>query len=190
MTTYEERVATISAMRDASAGKFAAKLDFIQRCEILALHRAGISRIVLAEAYKLDRRTVTHIYNQQSPHYRMVREEEERLGHEEFLKRYLSESALARVQEVLGRPVVKKDVMFSRSASKYAGVHVLQTEFTTKPHRVMVAWREKGVDADGPGWYYQDADGTDPFAWNHHGDESRMTSKACYDAAVLNLFDM
>ena len=67
-----------------SENKFGAKLDFTQRCEILALRHAGVTREVLADMYKVDRRTITHIYNPMSPHYKNVREQELRMGRDSF----------------------------------------------------------------------------------------------------------
>jgi hypothetical protein len=182
-------------MKFAPAGKFSSKLGFDQRCEVLALHRTGVGRSVLAEAYGLDRRTVTHIYNPNSPHYRAVREEEERLGKEEFLKKYITENAVSKLRKVMKTegqviPTQPHGPPGKRTATKYAGVHEVKNENTVFPHRIQVAWREGDLDNAGPGWYYRDADGAHPEAWLHNGGESRMSSLACLEAVQENLVDI
>jgi len=191
---YEDLISQISAMKFGPVGKYSAKLDFEQRCEILALYRSGVGRTVLAEAYGLDRRTVTHIYNPNSVHYRNVRDMEKHLGTELFLKTFITENALARLRRVV-KPdveVVKDDKAprAKRSATKYAGVHEVQTSSTSFAHRIIIGWCEATLDNDGPGWYYRDADGPDPDAWVHNGDESRMSSLACLNAVKDNLVDL
>lgn len=93
----------IQELRDMKLGnpdnKFGPKLDFDQRCEILALWRTGlVSRMSLSRAYGIDRRTVSHIYANDSVHYRDVREEEAKLGKDAFLAKYLTENAMAKLK--------------------------------------------------------------------------------------------
>lgn len=193
MKTYEEILSSISALNFGPTGKYASKLDFDQRCEILALYRTGVGRAALAAAYKLDRRTITHIYNPQSPHYRNVREEERKLGTEQFMRKYITENGLSRLKGVTPAPSEGPKVtklMPRRQATSKSGVHVVKTDATSYEHRIQIGWRENGVDSAGAGWYYRDADGADPEAWLHNGDDSRVTSKACYEAVLENLVDV
>ena len=191
---YEDLISQISAMDFGPVGKYAPKLDFEQRCEILALYRSGVGRTVLAEAYGLDRRTITHIYNPNSVHYRNVREAEEKLGSDAFLKRFITENALARLRRVVKKPAeVVHDPAApkaKRSATKHAGIHYIMTSSTSYEHRIQIGWCEATLDNDGAGWYYRDADGPDPDAWMHNGDESRITSLACLDGVKANLVDV
>jgi hypothetical protein len=190
---HEEIKSTISAMSFPKTGKYDSKLDFDQRCEILALYRHGIGRATLAEAYGIDRRTVTHIYNPKSVHYRSVRAEEQNLGIEQFQRRYLTENALVKLKGVQPKVEPKKakpKIGAKRSASRYAGVHMVETDATSYPHRISIAWQERGIDGGAPGWYYMDADGPAPEQWFHNGEDSIMTSQACYEAIVNTLVDV
>lgn len=186
---YEDIIASIKSMKFGRQGKYAHKLDFDQRCEILALYRTGVPRAALAEAYALDRRTVTHIYNPRSSHYRGIREEEKNLGSEAFQRQYITENGLNKLKQVMASIVPTSDFYPIRNATKFKGVHIIETDQTTKPHRVIIAYREKEIDNVGAGWYYQDRDGQVPEQWLHNGDESRVTSKACLEALKLELFD-
>src|SRR5262252_4002411 len=89
--------------------KFAAKLDFPQRCEILALYRRGVGRNILADAFGVDRRTVTHIHNPVSPHYKNVRAEYDRLGKEACEQAYVTEEGSLKVAEQLRKGPEPKD---------------------------------------------------------------------------------
>jgi hypothetical protein len=181
-------------MKFAPAGKYTAKLDFDQRCEVLALYRSGVGRSVLAEAYGLDRRTVTHIYNPASPHYKAVREEERRLGTGEFIKQYITENAVSKLKKILKTVDVVPDRPLGprgkRNASRHAGIHEVKTSATDYAHRIQIGWCEDNLDNAGAGWYYRDADGPHPETWVHNGDDSRVTSTACLEAVKENLVDI
>lgn len=169
-------------------GKFSPKLDAKQRCEVLALCRSGVRRDVVARAYGIDRRTVGHVVNPQSPRYRDTRAEYKKLGHEEFIEQYLTEEVALKIANLPKEEELVKDKSApSHRASRLAGIHKVQPAQCAYEHRIEIKW----VDGEsGKGWYYRDLDSkTDPESWFHNGDESRMTSHACYDAAVENLFD-
>lgn len=157
---------------------FGAKLDFKTRCAILALHMQGIPRTVLAAAYNVDRRTVGHIVNHTSPHYRMVRKEVERLGEVEFLKVYTRDTDIALVnqhrhdQEVTQtqakydeeRPTKRAEKVErpNRRASRCQGIHVIHTfdgdqRFDLDWHdfedpEIGACWAYRNLDGDGE-WY-------------------------------------
>lgn len=177
-------------------GRFEAKLTFDERCSVLALYLSGVHRRVLALAFGVDRRTVAHIYNKSSPHYKNVRLELNRLGREAFLKQYLTEDATRRVAEVADRPEVtlsddylkkenKAPNIPSKKWHRKAGVNVLKPEQCEYSHRVVIAWREE----PNPGWYYQDLDGNDPDAWLHSGPESLLSSSNALKGAELEIMD-
>ena len=176
--SYDELVASIPASAYAQRGRFAAKLSFQQRCEILALYRKGIGRAVLAEAYGIDRRTVTHIQNPKSPHYKSVRDEVQRLGNDLFSQTYITESAVGRIAEVRNGGEYEDP---KKAANRLRGTHIMRNEYCEYDHRVMIAWRDDGHL--GPGWYYQDLDGVAPDEWLHNGEDSIQSSSACYKAA-------
>jgi hypothetical protein len=189
-------MSAISALKFKQSGKFDNKLDFDQRCEVLALHRIGIPRAALAEAYGIDRRTVTHIYNPKSVHYRSVRAEEEKLGREAFLKKYVTENALNKLKQVKNEAVredaapKKLPTRARRGSTKHAGVHIISTPNTDKDHRILIQWVEQPVDGAEPGWYFKDMDGVDPEMWMDNGPESTLSSSACLEAVRLNLVDL
>lgn len=179
-------------------GKYSPKLTFDERCGILAAFKKGIGRRLLAATFDLDRRTVSHLYNSASPHYRRVREELKRLGDEEFIERYLTEDIMNKIKEASGDPAVqaavalddKHDVKIRRVPSersnKYKGVTVIQPDQCDYTHRVEVQWVESH---HGLGWYYKDWDGESPDEWMNSGPESIMTSKTCLDGAKRNVMD-
>lgn len=193
---YQDILKSISAMDLRSPNKFESKLDFDQRCEVLALYRAGIPRSVLAEAYGLDRRTVTHIYNPKSKNYKSVRDEEQKLGHEEFQRKYITENVLQKLKAI--EPKIKerrakikdeaKAKKAVRSMSKHSGVFTIP--FEGKERRILIDWQEASVDNSGAGWYYRDLDGPDPNSWFHNGDESRVSSTACLEAVKENFVEI
>jgi hypothetical protein len=171
-------------------GRFDPKLNFQERCEILALYISGTNRRVLAAAYGLDRRTVAHIYNERSMHYKAVRAELFALGKEEFLNRYLTESAVERTKQVANDPRVtladteerETSVKDSKPASRRnrdAGFHVVKPDHCAYSHRINIAWRDSSADGDGvilpEGWWYKDLDGAFPDDW-FYGDEVSLTS--------------
>lgn len=133
---------------------------------------------------------MTHIYNPRSVHYRTVREEEKKLGSEVFQRRYITENGLNKLKQIMATFQPTNEFSPMRNATKYRGVHIVENDQTTRPHRILIAWREKGIDNVGAGWYYQDRDGQVPEQWLHNGDESRQTSKACFDALKEQIFDL
>jgi hypothetical protein len=163
--------------------KFGNKLTFEQRCEILALYRAGIQRELLAKIYGIDPRTVTHIYNAQSPHYKNVRQEEHNLGLVGFQKKYLNQSAQEKALMLQQMKQHDKPVNNKYSNTK-AGLHIVRGAYCTYDHRVIIEWQNEG-------WYYRDLDGDMPEQWFlAGGDEaSCRTSQACFAAMLKEITD-
>jgi hypothetical protein len=176
----------VNTGRGLLMGKFAAKLTFEQRCEILALHRKGCTRENLAKMFGIDRRTVTHIYNPQSPHYRNVREEEKRLGADNFFGKYVSQESMARMI-AFGN---EKGPDNNKSSNRKAGIHTVQGPMCKHMHRVRIEWKEAN-DHDIPvsGWYYNDLDSDFPDAWFQTGPDSLKTSQACYTGMLEDISD-
>lgn len=182
-----------SAFKKAYDGKFAPTLSFGERCAILAFVRSGVSRPIVAAAFSVDRRTVGHVCNDAGPHYKDVRREYTKLGHEDFVKTYLREglvsrvAAAARTSEAQAPNDDYKEQRgdISPRANRKAGTHTVKPDQCTYSHRVEIQFLKDGV----PGWYYRDMDSATPDAWLHNGDDSRKTSQACYDALLLNIVD-
>jgi len=180
--SFEELIAAIPATMYVQRGRFAPKLDFEARCEVLALYRQGVARSIIAEAYGIDRRTVTHIQNPNSPHYKGIREEAAKLGADEFQRHYITEQSLSRIARARK---VSKD-MPNKLANKRAGLHVVRNENCSYDHRVFIDWVDDGVL--GPGWYYQDLESGEE--WLHNDESSIVSSQACLRLVEANLFDI
>lgn len=186
--TYEEILAAIKAENYGQQGRFAPKLDFNARCEIMALYHLGVPRAVLAEAYGIDRRTVTHIRNPKSPHYANVRTEFKELGADEFTKKYINEASFKRIEAAkLTAYANIEPGTPDKNANKFKGIHSVSTEYTKFAHRIDIQW---GDGFFGPGWYYQDLDGAFPDQWTNNGPESIVTSFVCLQYVKENLFDV
>lgn len=180
--------------------QFAPKLEFEDRCAILALLRAGIRRPLLSAVFNVDRRTVGHIGNTASPHYKDVRKERERLGEVAFREKYLTETVLAKVKAVAEEyqppeenrpnPATNPHEPSRRAAGK-SGINTVKPDQCRYSHRLDIQWRGLGeaYDDSPAGWYYRDLDSSDTEAWLHNGDESRKTSHSCLAEAVANLTD-
>lgn len=189
--TQEEGLALLDLLHaENNYGKFAAKLTFAQRCEILALHRKGCTRELLAKLYKVDRRTVTHIHNPDSPHYKNVREEELRLGRDNFITKYLTLDVQNAAFEMIEGQ--KNDVTNNKLANRKRGIHKVRNDFCDYDHRVIIGWVEPGDqdDVQVAGWYYKDMDSEWPDTWfSAGGSDSLKTSQACYNAMLGDISD-
>jgi hypothetical protein len=180
--TRDERLALVSLVFIRS-NKFAPKLDFIKRCEILALYRKGLTRDSLATMYNVDRRTVTHIYNSKSAHYKNIREEEIGLGRERFQETYLTPEIL---NKALAFMEIKKDMPGNNKfANAKSGLNIVRGKMCEFDHRVIIQWREDDI----PGWYYKDLDGDYPEHWFATGEGSLRSSQACYMGMINDITD-
>ncbi len=187
--TKEELRAVVSLGGVGNRDRFAPKLGFEERCEILALYREGYSRETLARAYGINRRTVTHIHNVGSSHYHNVREEEKRMGTENFKDKYISPGASQRLAEFAVDEREEKGS--NKFANRMAGTHLVQGPMCNYKHRVIIDWVEAGVqNIEKSGWYYRDLDGDMPNAWFTVGDgENLKTSMAAYKAMLGDITD-
>lgn len=166
--------------------KFAPKLDFKQRCEIYALSILGFDREVLAKVYGVDRRTITHICNAKSPHYKNVRVEALSMGENNFINSYATEDVkkialMHRDQDKTGN---------NRYASGKMGLHMMRNDMCKYDHRVQILWVEGGTNnVKESGWYYRDLDSEWPDDFFHCGPDSMKTSQACFTAASADISD-
>jgi len=180
------------AANKAANNKFEPKLSFRQRCEILALYRKGCTREALAQLYGVDRRTITHIHNDKSPRYKNVREEELRLGRENFQTQYLIPEMMKKAAAFV-LPVAEDKDENNRSANRKAGLHMAQNAMCDYVHRIIIQWVEKGTQEHilVSGWYYRDLDSEWPDQWStpHGMPEATKTSNACYTAMLTDISD-
>ena len=184
-----DQILALLCLYNKRPNKFSPKLSFTQRCEILALHRNGATREAIAKMYAIDRRTVTHIYTNSSPHYKNVRQEEVGLGRERFEKMYLTPDLIHRTAAY--DEANRKDTpVNNKQANAKAGIHNMCGPMCTFNHRVVIKWLEPpDGDALIAGWYYMDLDGDYPDRWFTRGEADMKTSQACYNAALEEIAD-
>jgi len=187
--SLEEGIALLNFLGVGDKSKFAPKLLFYERCEALALYRAGITCEVLAKMYKVDRRTITHIYTATSPHYKNVRREETMLGKEKFRAKYLNDDLIFRAMSF--RSADMNNSENNKYANGKAGLRMVQGKNCTYVHRVRISWIEAGShNVEKSGWYYQDLDSDFPDGWfTAGGPDSLKTSMACYLAMLNDITD-
>lgn len=182
--------------------RFQPKLRFEERCQCLALSLAGVAVNVIAAAYGLDRRTVGHIINPQSPHYKNVRREVEKYGRDHFITTYLTPEVTARVnsQETKDRAAAtyreyakyreKNANHPNRRANGSQGTHPTWHYGDKATHMLEVKWLEPTDEGavNGQGWYVRDMD--DPReemrAWCGY-EHTLMTSAAALKYGVQEL---
>lgn len=186
-------------------GRFDAKLTFDERCSVLALYLSGVHRRVLALAFGIDRRTVAHIYNRKSIHYKAVRNRLQELGQAEFLKQYLTEWATEKVAKVANDPSITladkeyraqpdKGVHPNKRKNRNEGLHVVKPDQCEHTHRIMIQWFDErpieGTEQTLPaGWWYKDMDGNAPDEWVHSGPESLLSSSNALKMAEEEILD-
>jgi hypothetical protein len=185
-----------AAMRKTNTGKFEPKLDFAERCAILAAYSNGVRRDVLATAFGVDRRTIGHIVNPTSVHYRDVRRKLKDDGPENFTNMFLTEELALKIGAAVKEEAkIEADPNApNKKANKAQGLHTVKPSQCAYSHRIEIQWREAMPLNDGPpdnerGWYYRDLDSKEPNMWWHNGDDSRRTSVLALSYAEANLMD-
>lgn len=198
-----------AAMR-GSQSSYAPKLTFDDRCAILAAFVNGVSPRVLAEAYGINRRTVSAITNEHSLHYRDVRQRRKMMGGAEFAAAYITDSVVSRVNAALASPVATMTVRdyekyapkFNPRATSEMGVRQWRAqpnEFDAGMaylHFVEIAIVENNPD---PNWNMGGDEGENGMSWgwrdlNDGNSEGRWitgfrTSKAAWAHARDNIVD-
>lgn len=191
-----ENTSPIDQLADLSmqlkVGKFEAKLNMAERCQILALRMAGMSLGAIAVTFGVNRRTVTHIQNPASPRYRSVRDARDAMGTEAFKAKYITQELVDRVKAAALTPEAQdtykatdaaKNTHPNKRASRCAGITIHKGPHHTISHRIEIGWVE---DMEGypDGWYHKlldtgeptDAEnwGGDPEAKSHHTSASAL----------------
>lgn len=181
--------------------RFAAKLSFDERCQMLALKLSNMSIGAIAVAFGVNRRTVTHVYQPHSPRYQNVRKQLETMGRDAFLTRYIDEDLINRVKAAAETPEAqmsgnKYEQKESHSttpnprATKAAGISVHKGEGHGFTHRIEVVWVDNKEDYP-DGWYAKLLDTNDVNSEEPVGDpsvSSHLTSQSAlnYARAFLN----
>lgn len=194
-----ERPAVLSALPShafrqiVNKGKFAAKLDYGERAAILSAYTNGVRRELLAAAFSVDRRTIGHIVNPTSVHYKDVRKEMKEMGPDDFTRKYLTEDMAQKIGAAVTEQVqVEADPNApDKKKNKMAGLHTVKPSQCAYSHRIEIEWRESpGIGSlDGPGWYYRDLDSKDADMWLHNGPDSLRSSNLALSYATENLMD-
>jgi hypothetical protein len=180
----------IGATNRETFGKFAPKLTQRQRCEVMALKILGYTREVMAAVYKVDRRTITHIYNPVSRHYHNVKQELKMMGEKAFLEEYATPEVINRAMEE-SEAVKPEFTGNNKYANKQQGLHRVRGPNCSYDHRVYISWIEGGTEnVETSGWYYRDLDSDFPDGWySAGGPDSLKSSQACYVAMLSDIAD-
>lgn len=172
---------------------FSAKLDEQERVAIIAMYRQGIRREILAAAFGVDKRTIGHITNPQSIHYKKARTRFEVLGLERVKTEVITDEMKQKVVDAtislrtIKTKKVRETLEVSPRSSNYAGFHTVRPDQCAYTHRIEIQYRD--TPDEQPGWYVRDLESLNPELWFHNGATSLKSSKACYDAALLNMVD-
>jgi hypothetical protein len=139
---------------------------------------------------------VSHIVNESGPHYKDVRSELRRLGLTDFTQKYVTPEIVDAVNKVSLTKHIESPVSDAMSTTNprargRAGWHSMQPEQCSYPHRIEISYKKAEELPEGyeDGWHYRDLDGGQPEVWLHSGDDSRVTSQACYAALSEALLD-
>lgn len=185
---------------------FEAKLTFAERCSLYALHLRGTSTAMLAAAFGVNRRTVTHLCSPDSSRYRNVRDQFKAMGQDAFMAEYFTETAVERLNaaahkaevtestaEYRTKTMAERGGHASERATSCSGLSTIKLPHHEFSHRIEVAWLDANTaeDDNGPfehpaGWYWRDLDSDLPERWQGDPDSgSHLTSaKALQHAKV------
>lgn len=164
-------------------GKFAEKMTHQQRCFALCLYIKGEGWRRIAAYFGAHYRTIQMIKT--GPRYKPVRSEFQKLGQEDFLAKYLTETELANYNK--WKADHEEEASHGRQcddpnapgwspvkgATSSAGQHQKTSTVDGSTVFFDITWRDTN-DAKRPGWYVAHKDGEDgPFG----------TSNRAYDAS-------
>lgn len=172
-------------------------MSFAERCSILALFRKGVSVRMLAAAFGVNRRTVTHIINTESTRYKAVRDREKQMGTEDFIVEYYTEDAIRKINAAADKPELNQAIaeydakagdrltLSSKRATGNAGINTIKLPHHEYAHRIEVSWLEANTAEDdgGPfehpaGWYWRDLDSEQPDRWQGDPEAGTHTTSA------------
>lgn len=166
---------------------FSAKLRFDERCSVMALQLAGVNAGQVALAYGINRRTATRML--QPGKYADVKRKLRDLGEKDFIATYVTEDALAKVQQFAASPLLDRNSaedpvlkgerrgIPNRRGTSGQGITVYKPDGAPHSHRIDVQWGKFHEDAP-EGWWAKLLDeGGMEDAWFGDADaDSHITS--------------
>ena len=174
---------------------FAPKLNFGERCSVVALQLMGINSMQVALAYGINRRTATRMM--QRDKYRNVHDELAKMGQTAFIATYCTEDAVAKVEAVANHPdleLSKREVeatpkgtkagIANKRANSNAGISVYKAPGAPFTQRIEISWGKFNEDAP-EGWWARCLDMEDmQDVWFGNPDvDSHLTSQSALRAA-------
>lgn len=186
-----------SELLTLGTSKFEAKLTVTQRCEILALRIAKMSVGAVAATFGVNRRTVTHIANEDSNKYQAVRNLRDQMGREAFVTKYVTEDLIDRVKAAAQTREAQESYTeydqeqptrtgtANKRATKSSGITMHRGPNHAFTHRIEIGWVE-GAEGYEDGWYFKllDVDGPEATEWSGTGNETdHLTSGVALVAA-------
>lgn len=188
-----------SELLTLGTSRFEAKLTSVQRCEILALRMSKMSVGAVAVTFGVNRRTVTHIANEESNKYQSVRKLRDQMGHEAFVTKYVTEDLIDRVKAAaLTREAQESYTEYdqeqptrsgvaNKRATKSSGVTMHRGPNHAFTHRIEIGWVEN-TEGFPDGWYFKllDVDGPEATEWSGTGNEADHATSGTALAAARN----
>lgn len=119
MTDHETAMLALvnpSLLRQNS--EYRAKLTKHERYQILALDKMGFLRPAIAQVFGIARGTVGYICNPSSRHYKDIRKHYNELGREQFIKDYVDEELMARIQKAQQTDPKQTDAEYRESRAE------------------------------------------------------------------------
>lgn len=153
-----------------SSTKYKPKLSFDERCAILALYHYGMKKDIIADVFSVDRRTVSHVTNTQSIHYRNVREERVDCGGDDFFTKYVTEDVHKKIigykERKDAEPVPTKVEeppleagMPNQRMHQKKGLHSVTGAISGERRNIEVYWNN--ALEDNTGWFWHNLDEPD-----------------------------
>ena len=189
----EEQAMLAELVRPHYDGKFASKLSAEERCAVLAVSKVGIPRPLVAAAFGIDRRTVSNIVLDHSPHYKETRKRYKQMGHEAFISEFITTDVLKRIKEAKAtakeNEAIPADVAArmkagpTLSADKYEGTNTIEAlQHEGALVRCTIFW----ADIGGLGWQYR---GPNDPSDTRRNDVVFNSSTDAWKDAKANFFD-
>lgn len=199
----------VESQPDHGAGKFEPKLEFDQRCAVLAALLAGFSRRVVGAHFGIHSRTVTHIANPTGRWYHNVRQKRSELGDRAFMNTYLNGDTLNALVALKNNEMPQESHP-SGGSRKYEGFTLVEVkgDTGTVQHRIEIKYVKAYSELDDKGeqypsvtgWYFKDhdfgysmnkdGDPTIPILWTSNDDGMPFdTSAKALQYVKENVFD-
>ncbi|QIG66064.1 hypothetical protein PQB35_gp08 [Ochrobactrum phage vB_OspP_OH] len=195
-------------------GQFAPKLSHADRMGIYAAAKTGTNLTLLALVFGVNRRTITHMVSDTSKAYGPVKREYIKLGHTDFVNKYLTEAIAARIMEGMNNPEIMYKVSMttkqldaeeaarrskeSRAIGPNPKANNMQGTRTIKgqdglSHRYEIGWLDSHPNMpEACGWFIRCLDSSMPDFWQTGGertDTGFWTSIEAYNYIRDNAID-